>query len=74
MSTEEQARELETKHRQDEKNRHQTMNARAAQDAQFSTDTIDEKARDAETQKREYQKHLQETMHERSNEEIHHKS
>ena len=70
MSTQDKARELLAKDRQQDQHLHDTMTARAAETDNAVTDDLDEKARGLLAGDRQHDKHLEETMLSRSTEEI----
>lgn len=68
MSTQDKARELLAKDRQQDQHLHETMTARAAETDNAVAETLDEKARELLAEDRQHDKHLEETMLSRSNE------
>jgi hypothetical protein len=70
MSTQDKARELLAKDRQQAQHLHDTMTARAAAADNGAADDLDEKARERLAGDRLQDKHLEETMLSRSAEEI----
>ncbi|MFP4006668.1 MAG: hypothetical protein ACLFV6_01485 [Spirulinaceae cyanobacterium] len=62
MSTQEQSRELFTEERQDNKNRHDSMEARAKSEEHQDN----EQAREIATKNRQYQGNLEDTMRDRA--------
>jgi len=70
MSTQDKARELLAKDRQQDHHRHETMTARAAETDNAVTEDLDEKARELLAGDRQQDKHLEDTMLSRSTEAI----
>ncbi|MEB3161231.1 MAG: hypothetical protein VKL20_07205 [Synechocystis sp.] len=70
MSTQDKARELLAKDRQQDHHLQENMAARAAETENVVADNLDEKARELLAGDRQHDKHLEETMLSRSTEEI----